>query len=340
MSNVATRLLTLLLLLQTRAPWKAGELAETLEVSERTVHRYMAMLDEIGVPIYSERGPYGGFSLLRGDRLPPLLFTAEEATVLTMGAGLVREVWGQTYGDAVTSALAKLDNVLPDDMREQVAEARRGLVVGGLVRRAPILWEASLDVLRRCVRDRHCARIVYRAQGRDEDTERVVEPYGLTFQAGLWYLVAFCRLRGEMRTFRVDRVGRATGLAECYVLPRGFSVRAYVRDTLWPPPDHTVTVWLDASVAGAVREYHGNWMDLVDGPDGTLMARFGVSGLDWPTSWVLSWCGKARAVDPPELVERVRAAAAALTQQHDGPRREVSAGRAVSAGVDASVPAE
>ncbi|NLD44184.1 MAG: HTH domain-containing protein, partial [Chloroflexi bacterium] len=128
MGNVATRLLSLLLMMQSRPSWKASELAATLEVSERTIHRYMGMLDEIGVPIYSERGPYGGFSLLRGQRLPPLLFTAEEATVLTMGASLVREVWGQTYGDAVTSSIAKLDNVLPDDLREEVAEARRSLV--------------------------------------------------------------------------------------------------------------------------------------------------------------------------------------------------------------------
>ena len=195
MGNVATRLLSLILLLQTRPTWKASELAATLEVSERTVHRYMGMLDEVGVPIYSERGPYGGFSLLRGERLPPLLFTAEEATVLTMGANLVREVWGQTYGDAVASAVAKLDNVLPDEMRAEVSEARHSLVVGGLARRNPTLWERSLDILRHSVRDRRCVRIQYRAYAREDETDRVVEPYAVTFQMGLWYLVGYCRLR-------------------------------------------------------------------------------------------------------------------------------------------------
>jgi predicted DNA-binding transcriptional regulator YafY len=317
MGNVATRLLSLLLMMQSRPSWKASELAATLEVSERTIHRYMGMLDEIGVPIYSERGPYGGFSLLRGQRLPPLLFTAEEATVLTMGASLVREVWGQTYGDAVTSSIAKLDNVLPDDLREEVAEARRSLVVGGLARREPGLWEESLDVLRRCVRDRRCAHIAYRAQGREEETERVVEPYALTFQSGLWYLIAFCRLRGEMRTFRVDRVARAAVLTEPYVLPRTFSVTEYIHSTLWPPPDHSVMVWLDADVAAEVRERDGNWMRLSDNPDGSVVARFGVNGLEWPTTWVLGWGGKARALEPPELVERVRRAVLEMVETYD-----------------------
>jgi predicted DNA-binding transcriptional regulator YafY len=118
-------------MLQSRPTWKAAELAAELNVSERTVHRYMGMIEEMGIPIYSERGPYGGFSLMRGYNLPPLIFTAEEATVLYMGANLVREVWGKTYSDAVTAVTAKLDNVLPDDLRQDVARAQRSLVVAG-----------------------------------------------------------------------------------------------------------------------------------------------------------------------------------------------------------------
>ena len=130
MSNVATRLLSLILMLQSRPTWKAGDLAAELDVSERTVYRYMRMLEEIGIPLYSERGPYGGFSLVRGYKLPPLVFTAEEATVLYMGANLIRDVWGQTYGEAVTAVTAKLDNVLPDDLRGEVAQAQQSLAVG------------------------------------------------------------------------------------------------------------------------------------------------------------------------------------------------------------------
>ncbi|MFN2224893.1 MAG: helix-turn-helix transcriptional regulator, partial [Anaerolineae bacterium] len=78
-------MISIILMLQSRGTLKAGELAEELDVSERTIHRYMGMLDELGIPIYSERGPYGGFSLVRGYKLPPLIFTPEEATALYLG---------------------------------------------------------------------------------------------------------------------------------------------------------------------------------------------------------------------------------------------------------------
>jgi predicted DNA-binding transcriptional regulator YafY len=109
MSNTATRLITLIMLLQRQPNQKAAELAEKLGVSVRTVHRYIGMLDEMGIPIYSERGPYGGFSLVRGYRMPPLVFTPEEAVAVYLGTSLVGEIWGRMYRGAAQGALAKLD---------------------------------------------------------------------------------------------------------------------------------------------------------------------------------------------------------------------------------------
>jgi len=194
MGNVATRLLSLILMMQSRSSWKAAELAAKLDVSERTVHRYMSMLEEMGIPIYTERGPYGGFSLIRGYKLPPLIFTAEEATVLYMGANLIREVWGQTYSDAATSVTAKLDNVLPDDLRQEVALARQNLVVGGLTARDYRPWEPTIHTLRSCIAERRSVCLQYRGFTLDE-TERVVDPYALSLQWGLWYMVGYCHLR-------------------------------------------------------------------------------------------------------------------------------------------------
>ena len=95
MSNTATRLITLLMLLQRQPNQKAAELAEELGVSIRSIHRYINMLDEMGIPAYSERGPYGGFSLVRGYKMPPLVFTPPEAVAVYLGTGLVEQMWGQ-----------------------------------------------------------------------------------------------------------------------------------------------------------------------------------------------------------------------------------------------------
>ncbi len=317
MSNVATRLLSLILLMQTRPTWKACELARELGVSERTVHRYMSMLDEMGVPIYSERGPYGGFSLVRGYKLPPLIFSAEEATVLYMGANLVREVWGRAYGDAVTAVTAKLDNVLPDDLRQQVEQARRSLLVGDMTARDYRPWEEALHTLRQCVVGRRRVRLTYRAPGREVETHRVIDPYALSFQWGLWYLVGFCHLRQEKRTFRVDRIEDAHALDSRFEMPSDFAVQDYLAQSLWEDPPYKVTVELQRRVVTIVRDLHGHWMELELQPDGSALARFAVHNLEWTTGWVLSLGSAARAVDPPELAERVIDAARGALRRYE-----------------------
>ncbi len=315
MSNVATRLLSLILLLQSRARWKASELKKELNVSERTVHRYIAMLEEMGIPIYSERGPYGGFSLLRGYKLPPLIFTAEEATVLYMGANLIREVWGQTYNDAVTSVTAKLDNVLPDDLRHQVAQARQSLFVSGLTARDYRPWEQAIHTLRECIANRRCISLQYQSFGLKQ-TERVVEPYALTLQWGLWYLVGYCRLRQDLRTFRIDRIQNITPVQDCFAMPRDFDVREYMARTRHFEPNYWVKVQIGVAAAAQVRERYGHWMRIEDHADGSLTAHFGQSTLDWATGWVLSYGAQARVLEPAELVARVQETARGTLQRY------------------------
>ena len=304
MANVATRLISLIMLLQSKPQWKAAELSDELNVSERTVHRYMGMLEEMGIPIYSERGPYGGFSLMRGYKLPPLVFTAEEATVLYMGAHLVEEVWGQVYQDAVTAVTAKLDNVLPDDLRREVAQAQQDFVVSGLAARDYRPWSDTLQTLRECVGSRRSARLSYRDFSL-ETTCREVDPYALSFRWGLWYLVSYCHLREAMRTFRVDRMENVERLEHRFTIPGDFSAKAYLDQAMQFDDRYTVAVHVAASIAPHVRERMGHWTEIVDLEDGSINVIMQVANLDWATGWILSQGGEAVALGPPELVARV-----------------------------------
>ena len=324
MSNVATRLLSLILMLQSRPTWKAAELAAELDVSQRTVHRYMGMIEEMGIPIYSERGPYGGFSLMRGYKLPPLIFTAEEATVLYMGANLVREVWGKTYSDAVTAVTAKLDNVLPDDLRQDVARAQRSLVVAGWTSRNYEPWEPTIHTLRQCIVAGRCVQLLYHGRLRDEETERTMEPYALTLQWGTWYLIGYCRLRHDMRTFRVDRIREASPAEGYFTIPREFSLKEYLDTSMRDRLPHTVVVHLAARVAQDVREAHGHWMAFTEHADGAITARFGVVDLGWVSGWVLSYGAAARVLEPPELIDRLRAAAEGALGRYREPHKSAS----------------
>ncbi|MBN1877432.1 MAG: YafY family transcriptional regulator [Anaerolineae bacterium] len=315
MTNVATRLLSLILLLQSKPLWKAGALAEELNVSERTVHRYMEMLEEMGIPIYTERGPYGGFALLRGYKLPPLVFTAEEATVLYMGANLMEEVWGQVYKDAVTSVTAKLDNVLPDDLRQEVSLAQQSLVVSGLLAKDYRPWAPVMHTLRECIASRRAVRLTYRSFSLEE-TCRDVDPYALTFRGGLWYAVGYCHLRHDMRTFRIDRIQDVVPLHARFTIPSNFSAREYIQSAMRFEDKYTIAVHMKANIAPIIREHIGHWANLTEHDDGSVTVRFGVSGLDWATGWVLSYGRAAKVLEPPELVERVKTESEAIAARY------------------------
>jgi predicted DNA-binding transcriptional regulator YafY len=317
MANVATRLISIILMLQRWGTLKASELAEELGVSERTVHRYMTMLDEMGIPIYSERGPYGGFSLVRGYKLPPLVFTPEEATALYLGSELVKDIWGVSYHDAAVAATAKLDNVLPEPLLQEVKQAQQGLLVTGWLRRDYGPWAPILDDLRRCVARRRQVRLVYQSF-RQEFTTRLLDPYALALQWGNWYLVGYCHLRGDLRTFRIDRIQEVEPTGETFDVPPGFDAREYLLRMAQDRPAtyYRVAVRFDPEVAHIVRERREAWQDLAEHADGSVTLSFDASDLAWPCRWVLTYQDNATVLSPPDLAAMVRDAAQAIVARY------------------------
>src|SRR5689334_14147169 len=168
MANTATRLITLIMLLQRQPNQNASQLAQALNVSVRTVQRYVTMLDEMGIPIYAEHGPYGGYTLVRGYKMPPLVFTPEEAVAVYLGTGLLEEVWGHLYLEAARGALAKLDNVLPDEQRCEVAWARQSVLSIGMNWSNPNLSGPYLEQLRDAIHDRRKVKLSYRGRNQPE----------------------------------------------------------------------------------------------------------------------------------------------------------------------------
>lgn len=316
MPNVATRLLSMLFLFQSQRKWTVSELSDELEVSDRTVHRYIGMLEEMGIPLYSERGPYGGFSLLRTYKLPPLLFTPEEATVLYMGARLVNDIWGKPFHDAVTGVTAKLDNVLPDDIRQEVQRSQRSLAVLTGTARDYSPFHDLMAELRDCMAAGQRILIRYHSFSRVE-TARKVDPYGLCFRWGNWYLIGFCHLRDEMRTFRIDRITRCQALEEPFTLPKDFNAKAYMEETMRWENRYQVVVRIETEAAADMRERESDWMKVSDNPDGSVTVRFDVDDLNWASGWVLSWGRLAKALAPPELIERVMEAAQEVLDRYE-----------------------
>ncbi len=316
MSNTATRLLTLLMLLQRQSNQKAGDLAEELGVSVRTLHRYIGMLEEMGIPIYSERGPHGGFSLVPGYKMPPLVFTPEEAVAVYLGTGLVEEMWGQLYRDAARGALAKFDNVLPDEQRHEVAWARRKLVATSFHRSDQEILAPHLEKLRRAVRERRQVQMYYRGRNQTEGTRRQFDPYALVHRWGWWYAVGHCHLREAHRTFRVDRILALTLLDQTFSEPADFDIQTYLDSDWQAQPAVHVRLHFVAEFARVALDDEGHWDSVEEQDNGSVIVSFSAPDMEWAASTVLAYGGSGVVLEPKSLRQLVSDRALAIARSH------------------------
>ena len=306
MSQPASRLITLILLLQRRPGQKAADLAETLGVSVRTLHRYFSMLDEMGIPLYSERGPQGGFSLARGYKMPPLVLSPEEATALYLGATLVEEVWGSLYRDAAQGALARLDNLLPDEQRQEIAWARRSLAASGMQRADFGAVSETLEVLRGAIHDQRRVTMLYRSSSQLEPIWRDLDPYALAFRGGWWYTVGFCHRRQAVRSFRVDRILELTMAEQSYEIPGDFDVRAYMAQEFCDQPGKMVRMRFSAEGAHVALGNRSYWETVEEQVDGSVMVTFSAPDLAWGASTAMMYGPVVTVEEPEELRKMVK----------------------------------
>jgi predicted DNA-binding transcriptional regulator YafY len=316
MSNTATRLITLIMLLQRQPNQKASELAQELGVSVRTVQRYIAMLDEMGIPIYTERGPYGGYSLVRGYKMPPLVLTPEEAVAIYLGTSLVGEMWGQLYEEAARAALAKLDNLLPDEQRHEVAWARRTLLATHMHRADHAPLAPVLEKLRRATRERRRVTMVYRGRSQPEPIQRDVDAYALVHRWGWWYVIGHCHLRKANRSFRVDRIIELTLLDEVFDVPVDFDAQEYLASELHTQPQVRVCLRFAPQGALLALDDHALWDTVDEQPDGSIVVTFAVPSSESAAGIVLSYGPHVLVLEPDELRVAVSERARAIAAQY------------------------
>ena len=222
----ASRLIRILLLLQTRGAATAEQLADELEVSVRTVYRDLADLGAAGVPVYGERGGGGGYRLVGGYRTSLTGLTADEAEALLLG-GAASPVMGELgIGGLLASTRLKLLAAIPPGMRGVAtrAEQRFHLDPGGWAH-APRRSTAHVEALARAVWEDRVVVVVHRRGGADAVVQRTLHPLGLVHKTGTWYLVA--AHRGRVRVYRTDRIGAVTTTDRDAGRPDGFDLAAF-----------------------------------------------------------------------------------------------------------------
>ena len=267
------RVLTVLELLQSRPGLTGPELASRLEMDVRTVRRYIVKLQDVGIPVESNAGRHGGYRLRPGYKLPPLLFSAPEAAAIVLG--LMGSPWLEVEQSpaAIEGALSKITRVLPQEVRDRVLAMSSVMILSTL--RDETKPDASLLILLgEAAQACQCVRLSYRSE-RGELTDRVVEPYGLVGFQGKWYLVGFCRLRVDHRTFRLDRIQDAHPLEERFLKAEAFDVRAYAIQNLQNyPVNFRLRVMFKAPLARV--------QDRVPASLGTLTQTEEGVELEWP----------------------------------------------------------
>jgi predicted DNA-binding transcriptional regulator YafY len=301
MSNSATRLITLIFLLQNQPNQKASELAGKLGISLRTVHRYFGMLEEMGIPVYSERGPLGGFSLVRGYKMPPLVFTLEEAVAVVLGTGIVEEMWGELYREAARGALVKIENLLPEEQVREVAWARQSLLATGMNRADLKALTPFLEKLRRAVREHRTVEMNYQSSQVPHPAQRRLDPYALVHRWGWWYVIGLCHVHREVRTFRVDRISEITLLETTFASPPDFDLRAHLKNESQSHTLITARLRFNPESAHIIAGNQSHWAALESKADGSVEVTFLAPTLEWAASTALAYGPAVEVLKPPEL---------------------------------------
>ncbi|MFJ7407996.1 MULTISPECIES: helix-turn-helix transcriptional regulator [unclassified Lysinibacillus] len=224
-------MLSILWLLKTRKQLTAKELAEELEISIRTVYRYIDALCASGVPIISDAGHNGGYSLLNEFTKAPLFFNPDEQKALVHAAKFAIDA-GYPFSETLDEAISKLKMYTNEEQLNHINNHLRGFeIIHPTV--APSL-KPILQDLEIAVADSYSLNIVYHKERAIEPQSRHIDPYGIVYWKSKWYTVAYCHLRKEVRSFRIDRIQSLSKTDQKFDRPFGFSARSYFLKDLLP----------------------------------------------------------------------------------------------------------
>lgn len=317
----ASRLLSVLLLLQSRGRMTAGELATELEVSVRTIYRDVESLSEAGVPVYADRGTTGGFQLLDGYSTKLTGLTESEAQSLLF-SGIPGAATELGLGEVLAAARLKLDAALPVGLRSRAEDMRARFLLDpqGWFRTAEDV--PHLVAIAAAVWESRRIRLRYRRWGGDV-VQRTLNPLGLVLKAGTWYLVAAAR-SGAPRMYRVSRVQRFTQLPQEFERPADFDLEGF-----WSTRESALTerLYSDEAVVrlsprarnmlwllGSTVFYAAQRSDAVAGDDGWVTLRLPIESHEHAVAAFLQLGAGAEILSPASLRDRVHAEIVAMGQ--------------------------
>ncbi|HEX5837851.1 MAG TPA: YafY family protein [Anaerolineales bacterium] len=294
--NRIDRLFAILLTLQRKRRVRAQDLSEQFEISKRTIYRDLSALNQMGIPLAALPGE--GFELVEGYYIPPLMFTENEAVALILGSRLLTQQAAGSLARGADQALAKITVALPDSVRAR-AEALTDVI--GFITPAQKfdLDDPQLLTLQKAIQEKRVIHIRYLPYQKEQVTERNVEPHQLFYSDGVWYLEGYCRLRKDIRAFRLSRL-------EGLVLKNEFFSK---RRAGRPAQEKTVEVRIrfrpDSVRWVRERQHYGFQSEESSRQEGVTMT-YRVHNTSELTPWILSWGAAAEVLSPGDLRKSLR----------------------------------
>lgn len=228
-------MLAILWMLNSRKRVTAKQIAEKLELNIRTVYRYIDSLCASGVPIISDSGHNGGYSLINDFHQAPLVFDIEEKKALLYATTHAKDL-GYPYSDALSSAIEKLRLYSTQEHETILNRHIGGFEVAN--QQIDPNHKDLLEALTISIANEQSIEIEYRTKSEEKHRTRMIDPYGILYWCSKWYVVGFCHLRGEIRSFRVGRIIKMTHSEKAFVRPKDFSAKAFFLNSLMPDVDN------------------------------------------------------------------------------------------------------
>jgi predicted DNA-binding transcriptional regulator YafY len=298
--NRIDRLHAILTHLQSKKKVTAQEMADRFNLSLRTVYRDVKALNESGVPVIGEAGT--GYTIMEGYRLPPVMFTREEASALLLGAKLAEQFTDGSVKRHFTAALFKIKAVLRATDKEFVDSLTEHIEI--LSRYSPDMEspQPHLSLLQQAVVHKKVVALQYHSTLKEETTLRKVEPIGLLHYGSAWHLIAWCRLRNDCRDFRLSRMISVTVEENTYDPCAHPSIREYIDQIRAGTDLVEAVVHIDKRVAKYMQEqkYLNGYVSEEDLGE-TVSMKFLTADLDYFGRWLLMYTDHVRVASPAEL---------------------------------------
>lgn len=299
--NHIERLNAILIQLQSKRIVKASEIAERFEISLRTVYRDIRALEESGVPIGAEAGV--GYFLMENYKLPPVMFTREEASALLFGEKLIEKMSDDRMKKEFCSALFKIKAILNPEEKDRLEKLHDRISVLNFTSSNENFSKLYLHEIQQSLIAKQVLEIEYQAKYGAEPTTRLVEPIGLCNYNSRWHLFAWCRLRSEYRDFRLDRIQELRISTENFKGKQHISMDDFIRKmkVISDKPNITLLVPTNRLNLIAESKYWYGFTEEEKIDDQTSRLRFSNNELRGFAIWIISSGSYAQVEEPEEL---------------------------------------